>query len=300
MRILVVSGGNSSERNISLTSAKNVSKALKNLGYKTKTYDLKQGYEPLKKIAGSFDVLFPVLHGEEGEGGKLHKFLSKLGKPIVGTRNFKGMQKGWYKIPFKKFCDRNEILTPKWKAINSEKDVLNFTLNRPKGCVLKSSSGGSSLEVFIITSKKDLKKKACQKILHLKAPLFVEEYLLGIEATVGILNNKALPVMEIVPPKGEWFSYKNKYGLSKEIPNAPDLDEKMKKKLQDIALKIHKHFELGSYSRIDFIVYKNRPYVLELNTIPGLTEESLFPKIAKSTGIKSFEEFIKILVENAA
>lgn len=296
MKILVITGGNSSERKISFLSARFVAKTLKELGYKTAIYDLRRGYEPLKKIAVNFDILFPILHGEEGEGGKLHKFLRNLGKSIVGTRNFKGMQKGWYKISFKKYCDRSRILTARWKEVKIEKDILKFGFPS----VLKSSSGGSSLEVFIIKNKKDLKKKACQKILHLKSPLFVEEYLEGTEATVGILNGKALPVMEIIPPLNEWFSYKNKYGLSKEIPNAPDLDEKMKKNLQEIALKIHKFFDLGSYSRIDFIVKNNQPFVLELNTIPGLTEESLFPKIAKSTGIKSFSDFIKILVQNTA
>lgn len=296
MKILVITGGNSSERKISLLSASFVLKALKKLGYKTSVYDLKNGYETLKKIAGNFDVLFPILHGQEGEGGKLHKFLGKLGKPVVGSTNYKGFERGWYKIPFKKFCDTNNILTAKWKQVKTEKDILKFGFP----CVLKSSSGGSSLEVFIINSNKDLKQKACQRILHLKTPLFVEEYLKGTEVTVGILNGKALPVMEIIPPEKEWFSYKNKYGLSKEIPDAPSINKKVKEKLGKLALKIHKHFDLGSYSRIDFIVKNNKPYVLELNTIPGLTEESLFPKIAKSTGINSFAEFIKILVENAS
>jgi D-alanine-D-alanine ligase len=295
MKVLVITGGNSSERKISLLSAGFVSKALKKLGYETDTYDLKLGYPPLKRLSKNFDVLFPVLHGEEGEGGKLHAFLSKLGKPIVGTRNFKGMQKGWYKIPFKKFCDENNILTAKWEKVKTEKDILEFGLP----CVLKASNGGSSREVFVLKEEKSLKGKSCREILDSGTPLFVERYLEGVEVTVGILNEKALPVMEIVPPKGEWFSYKNKYGLSKEIPDAPSVDNKTKTKLQEIALKIHKHFDLGSYSRIDFIVKNKKCYVLEINTIPGLTKDSLFPKIAKSTGINNFEEFIKVLVENA-
>lgn len=296
MKVLIITGGNSSERNISLTSAKNVRKALLNLNYKSKTYDLKNGYQPLRKLAKNFDVLFPILHGEEGEGGKLHKFLNELKTPVVGTRNFKGMQKGWYKIPFKKYCDKNKILTSRWKIIKSKRDILKFGLP----CVLKASNGGSSREVFIIKNENDIKKPACLKILRSSVNLFVEDYLPGVEATVGILNGKALPVLEIIPPKNHWFSYKYKYsGATKEIPNAPDLDNKTKQNLQKIALKIHKFFDLGTYSRIDFIVYQNKPYVLELNTIPGLTEGSLFPKIAKSTGIENFEEFIRVLVESA-
>lgn len=126
MKVLIITGGNSPERKISLMSTSQVKKALINNGYEVKIYDIWEGYEPIKKIAMKVDFLFPVLHGEEGEGGKLHKFLSKLPKPIIGTRNYQGMKKGWYKIPFKKYCDKNNILTPKWIIIKSEKDILNF------------------------------------------------------------------------------------------------------------------------------------------------------------------------------
>ena len=105
MKVLLITGGNSSERVVSLISARNVKKALEENGHAVKLYDLVNGYKSIIKLSKNFDVLFPVLHGEEGEGGKLHKFLSKLKKPIVGTRNFKGLQKAWYKIPFKRYCD---------------------------------------------------------------------------------------------------------------------------------------------------------------------------------------------------
>ncbi|MCL5435155.1 MAG: hypothetical protein M1405_02085 [Patescibacteria group bacterium] len=145
MKVLLLTGGNSSERKISLLSAMQVKKALIENGHKVKVYDLKNGYSPIKKLSKSFDVLFPVLYGEEGEGGVLHKFISKIEKPIVGTRNYKEMQKAWYKIPFKKFCDKNKIFTPDWKIVKSERDVLKFGFPS----VLKTSSGGSSKEVVI-------------------------------------------------------------------------------------------------------------------------------------------------------
>ncbi len=296
MKILIITGGLSSERTVSLSSAKFVNIALRNLGYKTKIFDLKKGLNELKNESKNYDILFPVLHGEEGEGGSLHKFLVTLKKPIVGTRNYKGLREAWYKISFKKYCDKNSILTPPWKKVKKEKDVLNFGFPS----VLKSTNGGSSKEVVILKREEDLKSKACQKLLSSDSPLFVERYINGIEATVGILNNEALPVMEIVPPKGKWFDYKNKYsGETKEIPNAPTLSEGMKKKLQKITVKIHKGFNLDSYSRTDFIIDNNKAYVLEINTIPGLTKESLLPKIAKSKGIESFEEFIEELVKKA-
>lgn len=290
MKVLLITGGNSSERTVSLNSARNVKDALIQNGHKVKIYDLKKGYKPIVKLAESFDVLFPVLHGEEGEGGKLHKFLSKINKPIVGGRNYSGMQKAWYKISFKIYCDNNKTLTPLWKRIKKIDDIKNFGFP----CVVKTSSGGSSKEVFILKLEKDLQKQK-RKMFSLKN-LFVEEYIEGVEITIGILNNKALPALEIVPPKGGWFDYKNKYsGATQEILNAPSLKQNLIREAQNISLKIHKHFNLGTYSRIDFIVRNNKIYVLELNTIPGLTENSLLPKQAGT----SFKDFIEVLVKSA-
>lgn len=295
MRILILTGGNSSERKISFMSARNVKNALTQNGHRVKIYDLKNGYQNIIKLSKNFDVLFPVLHGEEGEGGILHKFISKINKPIVGTRNYKEMQKAWYKIPFKKFCDKNKILTPKWKIIKSEKDVLKFGFP----CVVKTSSGGSSREVVILKSKENLKTSNFKKIMKLNLPVFVEEYKKGIEVTCGIINNKALPLLEIVPPKGSWFDYKNKYwNTTQEIPFAPSLDKKLQTKIQKIALKIYKSFDIGSYCRIDFIVHRDIPYVLELNTIPGMTPGSLLPKQAKAAGI-TFNQMMEILIKSA-
>lgn len=113
------------------------------------------------------------------------------------------------------------------------------------------------------------------------------------------MNNKALPVIEIVPPLGKWFDYKNKYsGATKEIINAPSLTEKQKKQVQSVATAIHRNLKLGSLSRTDFIVSNGKIYVLDVNTIPGLTSESLFPKEAKAAGL-DFSELVKLLVTTA-
>ena len=149
---------------------------------------------------------------------------------------------------------------------------------------------------MILKSAKDLKSKLCKYLLNSGLDLFIEKFLLGTEVTVAILDNKALPVIEIVPPKGNWFDFKNKYsGQTKEIPNAPSLDETTKKLVQKISLQIHQKLNLGPYSRIDFIVSEKIPYVLEVNTIPGLTSQSLFPKAAKAAGITFPEVLDKII-----
>lgn len=294
MKILLITGGNSSERTVSLNSARNVKKALIENGHKVAFYDLRDGYEGIKKISKDFDILFPVLHGEEGEGGKLHKFLSTIKKPIVGTRNYKGLKAIWYKIPFKEYCNKMGIPTSKWKKIKNERDIIKFSFP----CVVKTSSGGSSLEVFILKLEKDFEKNK-KKILKYK-DLFAEKYIKGVEITIGVLNKKALKALEIIPPDGEWFSYKNKYSnRTREIPDAPSVNQKIRKRAQEISLKIHNDFNLGTYSRTDFIVdEKGNLFALEINTIPGLTEGSLIPKEANSEGF-SFGDFLEILLTNA-
>ncbi len=295
MKVLIITGGDSSEREVSLNSAKNVSGALKENGHDIKIYDLIDGYEPITTISNQYDVIFPVLHGEEGEGGKLHEFLSKINIPVVGTRNFKGLQNAWFKIPFKIYCDKNNIPTSPWKVIKTKNDIEKFGFP----CVLKSSNGGSSREVAIIKSTDDLVGAEVKRILDMETGIFVEKCFQGIEVTVGILNDKPLPIIEIIPPDGEFFDYENKYtGKTQEIPFAPSLDDEMQKKIQNLTLKIHRHFELGTYSRTDFMVYKNVPYALDVNTIPGLTSESLLPKEAKAAGI-NFNEFLEILITKA-
>ncbi len=294
MKVLIVTGGISSERKISLLSAKNVSDILKETGHEIKLFDLKKGYPLLKKIAKAHDVVFPILHGEEGEGGSLQQFLLKIKIPYVGG-DPKGFKKGWYKIPFKKWVVENNILTSEWKPVKNKKDILKFGFPS----VFKSSSGGSSREVIILKSEDDLKNKNTEKLLKSKEKLFVEKFLPGVEITVGILENNPLPVLEIVPPKGGWFDYQNKYsGATREIPNAPSVDIKSQKEVQKIASYIHKSFNLGQISRINFIISGRKPYVLEINTIPGLTSESLFPKAAKAAGI-SFPDLLEKLVKSA-
>lgn len=296
MKILLITGGDSSEREVSLSSTKNVEKALIENGHDVKLYDLNQGYEHLADLSKEFEVLFPVLHGEEGEGGKLHKFLNELRKPVVGTKNYQGLEAAWYKIPFKKYCDENGIPTADWKEIKAKSDIVEFGFP----CVLKASGGGSSREVSILKSESDLELEATRELLAMRKDLFVERYLPGTEATVGILNGEALPLIEIVPPVGEWFSYDNKYTpKTKEIPFAPSINQQIQKEIQEISVRVHNHFNLGSCSRMDFIISNGKPYILEVNTIPGLTSESLLPKAAKTAGM-SFNEFIEELVKKAS
>lgn len=292
MKILIVTGGVSSERLISQMSAKQVKEGLEKSGHKVKLFDFKKGYESLRKILKDFDIVFPVIHGEEGEGGELQKFLQSLKIPFVGG-DYQGYKKGWYKISFKKFCDDHKILTSNWRKIKNLSDIKSFGLP----AVLKSTKGGSSREVVILKTENDYQNPLLKKLLKSQDELFVERFLEGTEITVAVLKDSALPVLEIIPPKDGWFDYKNKYsGETKEIPFAPSVDKKIQEKAQKIAVKIHQDLDLGQFSRTDFIVNSGKPYVLEVNTIPGLTATSLFPKAAQAAGI-SFPELLDKIVK---
>lgn len=294
MNILIVTGGTSSERKISLVSARTVKEALIKNGHRVLLFDFKKGYGELKKKLAQFDVVFPIMHGKEGEDGQLYQFLSSAKKPFVGS-DARGARTAFNKILFKKYCNENNIRTADWNIIKNSNGISRFGFP----CVLKAAYGGSSLEVALLNQIKDLFDSRVKKILRLPGPFYVEKLLKGVEITIGVMLEKALPVIEIVPPKDTWFNYKNKYsGESKEIPFAPSVKQSMQQHVQRLALKIHQDLNLGSFSRTDIILDKNIPYVLEVNTPGGigLTPQSLFPKAAKAAGF-SFEQMVEKMLE---
>ncbi len=290
MHILIITGGSSSERRISLLSAKGVKSALVANGHIVTVFDFKRGYGQLRSALQKCDMVFPVMHGKEGEDGTLYKFLRSVKKPYVGSEP-KGAKIAFDKILFKKYCDAKGILTAPWKVITNKQGILRFGLP----CVLKATYGGSSHEVALLHTEKALASSRVEKILALPCRWYVEELLQGVEITAGVLNGTALPVIAIVPPSAGWFDYKSKYsGESEEIPFAPSVSSKIQKQAQALALRIHKDLYLGSYSRTDFIVQNGRLYILETNTPGGvgLTSDSLLPKAAIAAGI-SFEKLVE-------
>lgn len=296
MNILIVTGGTTSERKISLVSANSCRKALELKGHKVTLFDLKKGVANLRKIVSNFDVIFPIIHGRQGEDGSLYNLLRKFGKPFIGN-DCLGTKKAFNKITFKKFCDKNKLPTAKWTQIKCHHDILNF--GAPS--VLKAANGGSSREVLILKSQEEITGRKVNNLLRQADYFFVEEYLEGVEVTAPILQDKPLPLVEIVPPEGQWFDYNNKYnGQTKELVGAPSLDEKTKRHIQFLVLFIHKKLELGPYSRTDIIVSNNQPYILETNSPCGVgfTDESLFPKAAAAAGI-SFPQLVDYLINLA-
>lgn len=273
-----------------------VKEALRKNGHSVTVFDFRRGYSELRKTLRRFDIIFPVMHGNEGEDGTLYRFLRSAKKSYIGS-DPKGAKIAFDKILFKKYCNKRKIPTADWRIVKTRDDVSRFCFP----CVLKAAKGGSSHEVAILYSPNDVSSSKVKKILKLPGQFFVEKLIDGSEITVGIVLEKTLPVVEIIPPKDDWFDYKNKYsGVSKEIPFAPSVDPKIQRRAQKIALRLHRDFKLGSYSRTDMIVKSGIPYVLEINTPGGvgLTPESLLLKAAKASGI-SFEQLVKKMLKGA-
>lgn len=294
MRVLIITGGSSSERKISFMSAKNVKEGLEEKGHRVKLYDFKKGKDKLKELVKEVDIIFPVIHGKEGEDGTLYDLLKKFGIPFVGCEP-RSSEIAFDKILFLKFCDKIKIPHPQWRIVKNTLDIKKFGFPS----VLKAARGGSSKEVIILLSEKDLKKPLVKKILSLDDNFLVESYVKGVEITVAVFFNKALPIIEIIPPEKGWFDYENKYnGKTQEIVGAPSLNEKNKRKAQEIALKIHKALQLDPYSRTDLIISDSTPKVLEVNPQNGvgMTKESLLPKAAKAVGI-SFPKLLDKIIK---
>lgn len=302
MKVLIVAGGDTAEREISLLSTKSVKKALEDKGFLAEVYDFKN-LQSLLNISKNFALVFPLLHGKLGEDGKLYQSLVSQKIPYIGS-DPKGAAIAFNKIKHKRYCKKRNIHTARWKKLPSYLTIEKlFGEIKEFGfpCVLKGSQGGSSREVVILLSKKNLNSREVKNILSLDDNFFIEEFIKGIEVTVGILGRKPLPVIEIVPPQNQWFNFKNKYsGQTKEIPFAPSISRKVQLLAQEIALNIHLDLNLGHYSRTDFIIRDNIPYLLETNTPAGvgMTSESLFPKAAQAAGI-TFPDLVEKLVNSA-
>ena len=247
------------------------------------------------ELCRNADLAFLALHGDIGENGKLQAILDSYGILYTGT-GYIGSLLAMDKDLAKTLMVQNHILTPKWEIIELTNNCFN---NSEFPCVIKPCSCGSSVGVSIVKNREEY-ISAVKYAKKYESKIIVEKMIKGREFSVGILDNKTLPVIEIIPNEG-FYDYEHKYqpGVTKEICPA-DLSEEIAGKMQDIALKVHKILQLGSYSRIDFMVdnKNNNIFCLEANTLPGMTPTSLLPQEAKADGI-SYNELCDKIVKMA-
>jgi D-alanine-D-alanine ligase len=256
-------------------------------------------FEELKRKA---DLVFIAMHGPFGEDGILQGMLDFFNIKYTGC-GILASAIGMDKIIFKRVMAQAKILTPRFVVLTRNESLkgIKSTLGKMP-YFIKPHNQGSSVGTAVVKSKKEF-DIAVHNALKYSRKVIVEEYLKGVEVTCGLIGNEnpiALPLVEIVPIKGDYFNYESKYmdgGASEIVPAG--ISNKLTNKVQEIAKEVYKTVGCIGFSRVDFIL-KNRktPYVLEVNTIPGLTPMSLFPKAAKAGGY-SFSKLIKKIIEYA-
>lgn len=301
LTLALLSGGISSEREVSLSSGEQVYEALDKEKYAIRRYDPKTDLQRLVSDAGQIDAALIILHGPYGEDGTVQGLLELLGIPYQGSGVI-GSAIAMNKIASKQLYEKVGLPTPsgivvrRGDAVETEMWVERIGLP----LVVKPVSNGSSVGVTIVDSKAGM-GKALEKALALDEEILVETFVEGIELTCGVIGNQALeafPVIEIVPDKDHtFFDYEAKYtpGVTQEICPAR-ISDALTEKVQTYAKMAHQTLFCRGYSRTDMILKGQELFVLETNTIPGMTANSLLPQAAKAAGL-SFGVLLDRLIE---
>ena len=298
-KILVLCGGISKERLISLETGKEVEKELKKNKYKVTRCEPDDNL--LNKIQlYKPDVIFNALHGQFGEDGYIQTILETQKIPYTHSGVI-ASSIAMDKEISKKIFIKNNILTPKYMKFNFKKNKINIIkaiekkLNFP--VVIKPINEGSSVHVHICNKKNIIKKL---KKLSIYNQILIEEFIPGREIQVAIMGNKNLGVIEL-KPKRKFYDYKAKYNSNAKTEHLipVKLNKKDLKKIVNITLKAHKVIGCRGITRSDFKFYKGKFYLLEINTQPGMTKLSLVPEIARYKGI-SFIKLIEWILKDAS
>lgn len=298
-KIGVFLGGISSEREISLKSGEAVLGALKELGQNAIKVDItSDSPSDIKKHieSNNLDLVFIALHGEFGEDGKLQKILEDLNVPFTGSGSI-ASHLAMDKVESKKMFKNAGLDVPSYFIMDSEGDE---SLERAKlagfPLVVKPCNGGSSIGLSLVENSVEF-ERAVSLAKKYDGSIVIEQFIRGRELTVGILDDKPLPPIEIVTDE-PFFNYQAKYKSSTTNYIVPaKLDLKLTKRVMDSGLIAHKALSCRNFSRVDMILSEkdSKVYILELNAIPGLTQRSLLPKAAKSIGIDFPELCLKII-----
>lgn len=298
MRVTVLAGGPSNEREISLTSGRAVAAALKEAGHQVHLADVEP--HDLSALDVPAEVIFPVLHGEWGESGELQEILEDLDVRFVGSGSA-ASRLGMNKIQTKRLWQLAGLPTPAFRLIDTPS-----VREAPGPCVVKPLTGGSSIDCFLRKTAPEAPADVSEPVSYLVAKYgscMIEQFIDGWELTVGILFDRALPAIWIDPGEGQWFDYQQKYsanGAAHRFDLPPVIDARGAKELSQMCLDAHRIIGARDLSRIDVMVDRaGKPFLLEINTMPGFTGRSLLPDAARQAGM-DFPALCDALVTNAA
>lgn len=297
-KVAVVMGGSSSEREISIATGSGVMQALQKLGYEAQSLDYDASFvDGIRALAP--DVVFVALHGPGGEDGQVQAILEYLGLAYTGSA-VEAAAVAMDKHLTKKLLAAEGLPTAAWDLFDLSGGTLPLlpgALDLP--LVIKPRFEGSSSGVSVVKTHEQW-TNAMIAAARSFPQIVAEEFLPGREFTCGVLGEEALPVVEIIPNKGEFYDFESKYASGGSTHVVPaDIDADLAARMQMLALSTHRLIGLRDYSRTDFIVSaEGRPQILEVNTLPGLTPTSLFPDACKAIGI-SYEALVERLINYA-
>lgn len=342
MKIVVLAGGRSTERNVSLSSGKKITNSLRSKGYEVTFVDLFLGKElapnenvndlfttkqdknvdtkisdevltdakinalrtdgtkglfgkNVLKICQAADIVYLGLHGEDGENGKVQAVLDLFDIRYTGSDTLASglaMDKKYSKEIF----EQNNIPTAKFLAtddVNLDPDEITFGYP----VIVKPSNGGSSVGTNIVKSPAEL-KPALEDALQFDTEALVEEYIKGREFDVGILDDHVFPAVEIVVSNG-WYDFKHKFQANNQthLVTPPKIDDDTHQELKDLTKRVFKALGMESYARVDFLVNDKGCFVMEANSLPGMTPLSLLPREAAAEGI-SYPDLCEKIIQS--
>jgi len=323
MRIVVLMGGTSSEREVSLSSGKNIAIALKENGHDVLLIDtvlpieqlqsdikaspimIKNGDRNLLNLLmvpeiQSADFVFSALHGGTGENGVIQGILQTFNHKFNGS-DAEGCAIAMDKVITKMIFEKNGISTPEWLYFKRDGDInydrithqIIEKFNLP--VVIKPGHEGSTVGLTIVKQADEI-RSAIDLALQYNSVFLVEEYISGRELTVAVLGDQALPVVEICPRHGI-YDYECKYTSGMSEYHVPaDINDALAKSIQTDSVRAFKLLHCAGYGRMDLrLSEENKPYFLEMNTLPGMTSTSLVPKAAKAIGM-NFNQLLEEII----
>lgn len=303
LRVALIAGGTSHEREVSLTGAAGVEKALNRDKYDVSRYDSASDLARLATDAAHLDFAFILLHGLHGEDGTIQGFLELLGIPYQGS-GVLGSALAMDKHLAKELYRQDGLPIADWRILepNQPYNAQKYIEELGLPLVVKPACEGSSIGISLVASEQDLVEGIELARKYTSHSVMIEQFIDGRELTCAVLGNKeieALPLLEIIPgAEYAFFNYEAKYqaGASQEICPA-QVEPDIAQLLQEYAVRAHQVLHLRGYSRTDFILSTdNKIYLLETNTIPGMTATSILPQEAAARGL-GFSELLDRLIE---
>lgn len=298
LRVVLMMGGHSAERAVSLNSGAAVGTALRNLGHSVYPADdivqLQKIESELLKQGQNIDVVFNLLHGADGEDGLLSAWLQQQGYAFTGCSHLSAAL-SWDKDLAKMVVEKAGVSTPYSQCVESGQ-AITVSGNGP--WIVKPADEGSSVGLFKVNQTADLPQAVNQALTHGNRVL-IEQFIVGMECTVGMVDGLMLPTVGI-QPAGELYDYQAKYQSTQTRYHCPPkLPEEWLQKLQQDAARVFKALRMESWGRADFIVdQQGKGWFLEINTTPGMTENSLVPKAAAAYGW-SFDDLVSKILSTA-